>query len=58
MQKEDIVLLRTNFKLEIHQKNSEFLSLLKSIDFEEVNEFLNSFYHKTFYTMDFKNMQR
>lgn len=34
MTKDDIVLLRTNFKLEIDKKNNELLTLLKTMSLE------------------------
>lgn len=58
MQKDDVVLLRTNFKLQMSKKHNELLSLMKSRNLEEVNEFLNNFYHRTFYNINFKNIER
>ena len=58
MKKDDIVLLRTNFKLEMDKKHSELLSLMKKSNLEEINDFLNSFYHRTFYNLNFKQIER
>ena len=58
MKKDDIVLLRTNFKLELDKKHGELLSLMKKSDLEEVNTFLNNFYHRTFYNLNFRQVER
>ena len=58
MEKDDIVLLRTNFKLELANKHGELLSLMKEKKLEEINDFLNGFYHRILYNLDFKKMGR
>ena len=58
LKKDDIVLLRTNFKHELIQKQSELLSLLKSKSMEEVNTALSALYHQTLYNLDFKDYSR
>lgn len=37
MQKDEIVLLRKNFQLEISKKHEELLSLMKSRSLEDIN---------------------
>lgn len=58
MKKDDIVLLRVNFKHEVIQKQSELLSLLKSKTVEEINNGLSALYHQTLYNLDFKDYTR
>lgn len=58
MQKDDVVLLRTNFKLELDKKHNELLSLMKKMSLEEVNDFLSSFYHRTFYNLKFSTIDK
>ena len=58
MKKDDIVLLRTNFRHELDKKHSELLTLMKSMSLEEINDFLSSFYHRVFYNLNFKSIER
>lgn len=53
-----MVLLRTNFKLELDKKHNELLSLMKKMSLEEVNDFLSSFYHRTFYNLKFSTIDK
>jgi hypothetical protein len=58
LKKDDIVLLRTNFKHDLVQKQSELLSLMKTKSMEEVNTALSSLYHQTLYNLDFQHYSR
>ena len=58
LKKEDIVLLRVNFKHDLLQKQSELLSLQKPKSMEEINTSLSALYHQTLYTLDFKDYSR
>ena len=58
LKKDDVVLLRVNFKHELIQKQSELLSLMKTKSMEEINGSLSQLFHQTLYTLDFKNHSR
>eukprot|EP00919_Chromeraceae_sp_WS-2016_P008385 GHVR01019808.1.p1 GENE.GHVR01019808.1~~GHVR01019808.1.p1 ORF type:complete len:102 (+),score=0.44 GHVR01019808.1:1807-2112(+) len=58
LEKDDVVLLRTNFKLDLEKKHSELLSLLKKYNLEQVNQFLSNLYHKSLYNLNFKVLKK
>ena len=58
LKKDDIVLLRTNFKHDLLQKQSELLSLWKEKSMDDINSAISSLYHQTLYNLDFKDYSR
>lgn len=52
------MLLRTNFKHDLQQKQSELLSLLRPKSMEDINKALSQYYHRTLYNLDFAQHSR
>ncbi len=53
--KEDIALIRANYRQNVENKNAELISLLKKVSLDDINSELNSIYHQILYNLDLES---
>jgi hypothetical protein len=58
LKKDEIQMLKVNFKMDLKHKNADLLSLLTPKSMDEINRDLGILFHKTLYNLNFNDFKK